>query len=119
MKKILTILILLLPYSIVLILLSCEEQNNPVQEIDKTSDIADHIVYGDYEDYGEHYDDGTAFYIMRTTYRDCKITDCGTFEYIDKIMEKRRKDVMDLQREYDSLKNKAEADYQKLKEKTE
>jgi len=97
---------------------SCEKQSNPVQEIEKTDEWSDLIVYGDYDDYGSHHNHGTAFYILRTSYRDCRITDCGTSEYIDKLIKQRRKDVVALQREYDSLVHKTETDYNKLKEKT-
>ena len=96
---------------------SCEKDSRPVQEIEKTEDWSNLIVFGDYDDYGYHYDDGTNYYLLRTSYRDCRITDCGTFEYINKLIKKRRKDVVDLQKEYDSLKNKAESDYSKLKDK--
>jgi hypothetical protein len=98
---------------------SCEKQSKPVQEILKTDDRSDLIVYGDYDDYGVHHDDGTAFYMLRTCYRDCRITDCGTSEYIDKLIKQRRNDVVALQKEYDSLVHKTETDYDKLKEKTE
>jgi hypothetical protein len=97
---------------------SCEKDSRPVQEIEKTEDWSDLIVYGDYDDYGVHNDDGTAFYMLRTSYRDCRITDCGTSEYIEKLIKQRRKDVVGLQREYDSLVHKTETDYEKLKEKT-
>ena len=110
----LSFIILILVFSAV----SCEKDRIPVQEIQKTEDVSDYIVYGDYDDYGGHYDDKTAFYILRTSYRDCRITDCGTSEYIDKLIPQRRKDVISSQREYDSLKNKTEEDYKNLKEKT-
>jgi hypothetical protein len=99
--------------------LSCEKDSRPVQEIEKTEDRTNLIIFGDYDDYGHHYDDETSYYLLITRYKDCRITDCGTFEYIDKLMKKRRKDVIELQREYDSLVHKAEHDYIKLKEKTE
>ena len=98
---------------------SCEKDSRPVQEISKTEDLSDLTVFGDYDDYGHHYDDGTCYYKLRTSYRDCRITDCGTSEYIDKLIKQRRKDVMCLQSEYDSLTNKTKTDYKKLKEKAE
>ena len=98
---------------------SCEKDSRPVQEIEKTEDWTNLILFGDYDDYGNHYDDETCYYILRTSYKDCRITDCGTFERIEKILDKRKKDVIALQKEYDSLSNKTKIDYQKLKEKTE
>lgn len=115
MNKIkLTLLLITLAFATV----SCEHDSKPVQEIEKTDDWTNQILYGDYDDYGNHYNDGTAFYLLRTRYKDCRITDCGTAEYINKLIARRRSDVIDLQREYDSLKNKAESDYKNLKEKT-
>ena len=103
---------------IALFTISCEKDRRPVQEIEKTEHRSNLATFGDYDDYGNHYNDDV-YYILRTRYKDCRITDCGTFEYIDKLMAKRRKDVIELQKEYDSLVNKAEIEYQDLKEKTE
>jgi hypothetical protein len=99
--------------------LSCEKESKPVQEVERTNDVTDCIVYGDYDDYSPYNNTDKAFYKLQTRYRDCRITDCGTYEYIDKIMPARRKEVVALQREYDSLRNKTASDYKKLKEKTE
>lgn len=98
---------------------SCEKDSRPVQEIEKTEDMTNLILFGDYDDYGKPYDGETGYYILKTSYRDCRITDCGTFEHIEKILDKRKKDVIALQKEYDSLVNKTETDYKKLKEKAE
>ena len=98
---------------------SCEKDSKPVQEVQRTNDVTDCIVYGDYDDYSPYNNTDKAFYKLETRYRDCRITDCGTFEYINKIMTTRKNDVVALQREYDSLTHKSENDYKKLKEKAE
>jgi len=113
-----TIKLKFIPLILAFIAVSCEHDSKPVQEIEKTDNWTDQILYGDYDDYGVHHNDGTAFYLLRTRYKDCRITDCGTSEYINKLITVRRSDVIDLQREYDSLKNKVESDYKNLKEKT-
>ena len=35
--------------------LSCEKDSRPVQEIEKTEDRTNLIIFGDYDDYGHNY----------------------------------------------------------------
>lgn len=99
MRKIILILL-------ALIFISCEHDNQPVQEVTKTTSVSDLVVFGKYEDWGGLDASHTQFYMLTTRYQDCRISDCGTYHYIDSLIPIRRQDVIQLQREYDSLNKK-------------
>ena len=82
--------------------IGCEYDRKPVQEVTPESDAVNVIAYAP----GEYVQD-SIYYCLTTRYQDCRITDYGTSRFIDSIMPIRYQDAINLQNEYDRLKEHA------------
>ena len=94
---------LILSLALVCMLISCDVHNEPVQSIEKNPYMSDLLVYGD----GCKYNPDSTYYLLRTRYDDCRITDCGTYSYIDSILSIRKTQVKRLQEQYERLEEKS------------